>query len=157
MRWSRTRIKEFGGFGVEGSSKGLTSVAIENEWEDPLPTFSFGASYELIDTLKLLGNVTWGRISSSPGRLDVNLAQPAPETRQKYDIGLKKVWKRYGEASITGFFVCQKDAPILSNSSVIVAGESFGLYESGDRDNYGVELDLKSKRLDNGLLNFVSF
>jgi outer membrane receptor protein involved in Fe transport len=156
MRWSRTRIKEFGGFSVEGSSKGLTSVMVENEWEDPLPTLSLGASYDLTDTWKLMGNVTWGRLSSSPGMLDLNLSQPGPETRQKYDIGLKKLWKGYGEASITGFFVRQKDAPILSNTSVLVAGESFGLYESGDRDNFGVELDVKSRRFDNGLQFFFN-
>ena len=156
MRWSRTRIKEFGGFSVEGSSNGLTSVAIENEWEDPLPTLSFGASYALTDTLKLMGNITWGQISSSPGMLDVNLSQPGPETRRKYDVGLKKVWKRYGEASITGFLVRQTEAPILSNQSVIVNGERFGLYQSGDRDNFGVELDLKSKRMENGLQFFFN-
>ena len=46
-RFARTYLEQFGGLSVEGSAAGLASVRIEDEWEDPLHTFTAGASYAL--------------------------------------------------------------------------------------------------------------
>ena len=155
-RISRTYYRQFGGFNVEGSASGLTSVLVENEWEDPLHTISLSASYELTDEYTLFGNFTWGQIAAMPGMLDSDLKQPGTETRTKYDLGIKKKIENFGEAALTGFYVYQDDAALLSSSKVIVDGVDFGLYENGDRDNMGLELDIHSNRFENGLQFFFN-
>ncbi len=155
-RISRTRIREFGGFNVEGSARGLRTVRIKNEWEDPLKTFMAGASFELTDTWSLHGNFSVGEVASEPGMLDADLKRPGTETRFKYDLGIKRAWDGFGEISLTGFFVKQKDAALTTPTKVTVNGEDYALYENTDRQNYGIELDVRSKRFDNGLQFFFN-
>lgn len=155
-RVSRTYFDRFGGFNVEGSAAGLTSVLVDDEWEDPLHTITLGASYELTDELTLFGNYTWGQIAAAPGMLNAELQRPGIETRSKLDIGIKKKIERFGEVALTGFYVYQDDAALLSSQKVIVNGVDFGLYENGDRDNFGLELDIRSVRFENGLQFFFN-
>ena len=155
-RGSRTYYEQFGGFNVEGSAGRLRSVLVEDEWEDPLHSVSFGLSYDLAEDLTLLGNGVWGRIAASPGMLDTNLEIPGTETRTKFDLGIRKGLQRFGEAALTGFYVRQDDAAVLSNQLVVVNDEDFGLYESADLDNYGVELQIQSRRLESGLQFFFN-
>ena len=155
-RISRTYFRQFGGFNVEGSAAGLTSVLVNNEWEDPLHTISIGGSYELTDEYTLFANFTWGEISATPGMLNSDLERPGSETRTKYDLGIRKTIEDFGQVALTGFYVHQEDAALLSSQKVIVNGVDFGLYENADRDNIGLELDIHSNRFDNGLQFFFN-
>ena len=145
-----TYINDFGGFDIEGSAAGLTTVQVERDWEDPLHTVTAGASYEIVENLDLLGNAAWGQVASAPGMLNAALERPGTETQTKLDVGVKKVWEAFGKATVTGFYVLQDDAPTLSGGVVTVGGEDYGLYQNVDKDNFGVEVEVKSKRLPGG-------
>ncbi len=155
-RFSRTYYNEFGGFNVEGSPKGLRSVKVQDEWEDPLHTFTLGGVYKLPRGCSIHANVTRGQLEANPGMLDTDLQQPGIETRTKFDLGVKRQWDDFGEASLTTFYVHQQDAAVLTSQKVTVNGVDFGLYENADRHNYGLELDVRSKRFDNGLQFFFN-
>ncbi len=153
-RYSRSYIKEFGGFNVEGSSAGLTSVKVEDEWEDPKHTLSLSAAYDLSEEYRVLGNFGGGIVGASPGMLNSDLQTPEDETRYKYDLGIRGSWGGFGEVILTGFFVDQHDAAVIVSDTVVVNGDDFSLYENKDRQSYGVELDIRSRRLDCGVQLF---
>jgi len=155
-RITRTYYEDFGGFNVEGSAGGLTSVQVSDEWEDPLHTIMLGASYALTEQLSLHANFAWGNIAARPGMLDVDLDRPGTETRTKCDLGIKHAWDGLGEVTLTGFCVRQQDAPLTSAASVTVDGEDFALYENADRRSYGVELDVRTQRFKNGFQLFFN-
>ena len=153
---SRTYVEDFGGYSIEGSAAGLATVRTHNEWEDPLGTFTLGAGYALTEEYSLHGNFTWGQIDARKGMLNDRLETPGTETRCKYDLGVKRSWDTFGEAMLTAFFVDQKDAPLLSRNTVTIAGIDYGLFENDDRDSYGLELDVRSKRFQNGVQFFAN-
>ena len=155
-RFSHTYINQFGGFNIEGSASGLSSVKVTDEWEDPLHMITFGTAYDLGADYSLYGNYTWGQISASPGMLTDDLQRPGVEQRNKFDLGIKKVWENFGEVSVTGFYVLQDDAALLSGGHVTVDNDDFALFENADRRNYGVETDLRTRRLENGLQFFIN-
>lgn len=158
-RVSRTYYRQFGGFNVEGTvTKDLRAVEeVRNEWEDPLHTITLGAAYELTDEYTLFGNVTWGQIAATPGMLDVDLKRPGAETRTKYDLGIKKKVENFGEVALTGFYVYQDNAALLNGGKVTnLMGDEIALYENADRDNMGLELDIRSMRFENGLQFFFN-
>lgn len=153
-RYTREHIEEFGGFNVEGSSSGLTSAQIDDEWGDPLHGVNLGASYELTDDKSLFGNAAWGQLSPQPGMLDSDLQTPDNEDRYKFDLGLRKRVTGFGQASVTGFYVKQDDAALISSSTVTVNGEPFALFENADRKSYGVEFEAQTNRFENGMQFF---
>jgi len=150
-RWSRTYVTDFGGFNVEGVPGALKSVQVHDEWEDPLQTVTLGGGYRLTDNLSLHANVAVGEIAARPGMLDANLEKPGDETRYKYDLGLRRTFEGFGEVALTGFYVDQRDAPVTTRAKVVVNGLDFSLYENADVENYGVELETRTRRFDNGL------
>ena len=155
-RMSQTYIDQFGGFNIEGSAAGVSSVQVRRDWEDPMHTFTVGAGYDLSDGYSLHGNYTWGQIAAGAGMVNEDLQRPGSETRNKVDFGVRKIWEKFGQASVTAFYVRQDEAALLSGTVVQVDGDDFALYENGDRENYGVELDVRSKRFENGLQFFVN-
>ena len=155
-RLSRTYINDFGGLDIEGSATGLTSVRIEDDWEDPLHTLTLGGSYALTDEWSLHGNASWGQLASAPGMLTDDFQRPGTETRTKLDLGIKRSWDAFGDVTLTGFYVHQQDAPVLSGGFVTVDAVDYGLYENADRDSYGVELDVRTRRFDCGLQLFAN-
>jgi outer membrane receptor protein involved in Fe transport len=155
-RYTREHVDEFGGFNVEGAAGPLSSVTIEDEWGDPLHSVNLGASYEWTDVTSLFGNVSWAQLASQPGLLDVDLSRPDSENRSKFDLGVKRICEGLGEVSLTGFFVRQDNAALVSRQTVTVDGIDYALFEEGDRENYGVELDVKSQRFENGLQLFFN-
>ena len=155
-RYTREHIEEFGGFNVEGSAGPLSAVTVDDDWGDPLHTVNLGASYELTTDMSLFGNVSWGQLAAQPGLLDTNLSQPGNEDRTKLDLGVKKQCEGLGEVSVTGFFVRQDNAALVSSQTVTVNGVPYALYEEGDRKNYGVELDVRSRRFENGVQFFFN-
>lgn len=153
-RWTQEHIQRFGGFNVEGSTSGLTSVEVRDKWGDPLNEINLGASYELTEDKTLYGNAAWGQLAPQPGMLNANLQTPGNEDRYKFDLGLRKLLDGFGQASVTGFYVRQNDAALITSSTVTVNGEPFALFENADRKNYGVEVEVQTNRFKNGLQFF---
>jgi len=155
MTWEK--INRFGGFSVEGSpAGGLRAVTIEDDWSEPLGTYTLGGSYALDEQWSVHGNFAWGQIASAPGMFDADLRRPDTETRFKYDVGLKRTWDDFGEVMGTFFYVDQQNAPLGMNQRVRVNGEWRQVYRSGDRESYGFELDMRSKRFDCGTQFFAN-
>jgi len=159
-RYTREHWREFGGFNVEGAGGALSAMEIDDEWSDPLHTASFGASYELTPETLLCANIGWGQIAAQPGMFmetDPNVYRmPGTENRWKFDLGAKQEIERWGQASVTGFFVRQDNTAILTNNVETVDGDLVGIFEEADRKNYGVELEFRSRRFENGLQFFAN-
>jgi outer membrane cobalamin receptor len=155
-RYTREHVEEFGGFNVEGAAGPLRSVQVDDDWGDPQHAVNLGASYELTTDMSLFGNVSWGQLATQPGLLDTNLQRPGNEDRTKFDLGVKRQFERFGQASLAGFFVRQDNAALVSPQKVTVDGVDYALFEEGDRENYGVELDLRSRRFENGFQFFFN-
>lgn len=156
-RCSRTYYREFGGFNVEGEqSAALKTVKVQDDWDDPLHTVNGGVKYQLSEPFALLANVAWGQIASQPGMLTAALTRPGTETRLQYDVGLKWDWKPLGQVCLTGFFVDQQNAPLATSRSVMAGGLPFVLFENADAENFGIELDLRSRRFDTGFQFFLN-
>lgn len=155
-RYTREHIQEFGGFNVEGTAGELKNVQVQDEWVDPLHTVNLGASYELTTDVSLFGNVAWGQLSAQPGMLTQDGDMPGTEDRYKFDLGVRKYFERLGEASLTGFFVRQENAALLTGQSGTVGDDIVAFFEEDDRKNYGVELDVHSRRFDNGVQFFFN-
>lgn len=162
-RYTREHWQEFGGLNIEGSPRppggdNLGAVRIEDEWSDPLHSANLGASYELTTEVSAFGNIAWGQIGARPGMVvgtDANdLRLPGTENRWKFDLGLTRRYEGFGEVSLTGFFVGQDNAAVLSGRTITIGGEDVALLEEADRRNYGVELDVRSRRFENGLQFF---
>ena len=156
-RYTREHIKEFGGFNVEGQAGPLGDVnAIDDDWGGPLHTVNAGASYELTTDVSLFGNAAWGQLSTQPGLLTTDLEKPGDEDRYKFDLGVKKNFD-IAQVSVTGFFVRQDNAALVSRQKILAPdGLEYALFEEGDRKNYGVELDVKTNRFENGLQLFFN-
>lgn len=155
-RYTREHLQKFGGFNVEGSAAGLSSVQIDDEWGDPLHAVNWGSSYALTEELSLFGNLSWAQLAAQPGMLDTNLNRPGNEDRYKVDLGAKRQIP-WGQIGLTTFYVYQDNAALATSTTVQDAdGTDHVLFTSGDRRNYGVELDLKTNRFDNGLQGFVN-
>lgn len=159
-RYTREHWREFGGFNVEGAAGDLRDVQVDDEWSDPLHTANFGASYELTTDVSLFGNIGWGQIAAQPSMLmttDSNdYRMPGTENRWKFDLGVKRDFEQWGQASLTGFFVRQDNTAVLTGETVVVGDDEVGLFEEADRKNYGIELDLRSRRFANGLQFFFN-
>jgi len=158
-RYTREHWREFGGFNVEGAGGSLTNVQVDDEWSDPLHTGNLGASYELTTDVSLFGNIGWGQIAAQPGMLTQdgsNYRMPGTENRWKLDLGAKRDVEQWGQVSLAGFFVRQDNTAIVTNNIATVNGEDVALFEEADRKNYGVELDLRSRRFENGLQFFFN-
>ena len=155
-RITREYINEFGGFNIEGTAGNLSSVKVTNEWDDPLHTVNLGASYSLSAARTLFGNVAWAQISSEPGMLTADFKRPGSEDRLKIDLGISQDIELFGNISFTGFYVKRNDAPLPSNNTVTLDDIEYALYSSEDQENYGIEIDIKSKRFKNGLQLFLN-
>jgi len=155
-RYTREHIEEFGGFNVEGTAGALASVKVNDEWSDPLHAVNLGASFEVTGSISLLGNVSWGQLSAQPGMLDLNLRQPGAEDRYKFDLGVKWCRESFGELVLTGFYTRREDAALVSQTTVLVDEEPYALFTTDDQDNYGFEMDLRTRRFSSGLQFFIN-
>jgi len=161
-RYTREHVEQFAGFNVEGTvprNSGLNSVGVDDDWGDPLHGINLGASYELTEDKSLFGNVAWGQLSPQPGFLDTNFQTPDNEDRYKFDLGLRKLLDDFGQVSVTGFYTRQNDAALITsdtNKTVTnpITGDEFALFENADRKNYGVEVEVRTNRFENGLQLF---
>ncbi len=155
-RFTREYINEFGGFNVEGTSGPLKSVKVADEWSDPLHTVNLGASYDLAEMKSLFVNVAWGQLSSQPGLLDVTFQQPGAEDRFKVDIGYRQDIRSFGDVSFSGFYTYRNNAALVSSAKVVLDGIDYALYTNDDQKNYGLEMEIRSRRFKNGLQFFLN-
>ncbi len=155
-RYTREHIEEFGGFSVEGTPGALSSVKVNDEWSDPLHAVNLGGSLEVANSVSLLGNFSWGQLAAQPGMLDLNLNQPGAEDRYKFDLGVRWRGKSFGELCLTGFYTRRKDAALASKTIVVVSGEPYVLFTSDGQENYGFEVDLRTRRFSSGLQFFIN-
>jgi outer membrane receptor protein involved in Fe transport len=114
----------------------------------------------LTPELSLFGNIGWGQITAQPGMYmltDSNdFVRPDTENRWKFDLGLRREIERWGQVTVTGFFVHQDNTAIVVNDVNTVDGDLVAIFEEADRKNYGVEVEFRSRRFENGLQFFVN-
>jgi hypothetical protein len=152
-RWTQEHIQEFGGLNVEGTLV-KNAEPIKDDWGDPLHGVDLGASYELTQSVSLFGNAAWGQLAGQPGMLTTDGDRPSTEDRYKLDLGVRKQFDGFGLASLTGFFVRQQNAALLTGTTVTVGTEEIAVFQEEDRKNYGVELEVQTNRFANGLQFF---
>ncbi|MCE5251329.1 methyltransferase domain-containing protein [bacterium] len=148
IKMLRTYMDEYGAFSIEGSAQGFGKVPqIKDTWEKPIYNANAGASYALTPSLSLSANVTGGYIKPRPGTLDIGLEEPVNERRIMVDAGVKARIEGAGDATVTGFFVNQKNAIVLSGKTKEVNGRIMELYDNRDRNHSGIEMEARSVRL----------
>ncbi len=149
LRWTRTFINEFGAFEIDGSGSAFTGVgAITNEWEPPTLQMSGGAVYDFSKQSTLSLNIVAGSIKPREGAMDENLETPVNENRTMLDLGYKIRGQNLSSIQLTGFYVNQKNAIILSGEILEVEpGDFIALYANQDQFQYGIEFEVKSPLL----------
>jgi hypothetical protein len=148
LRLSRTYIRDYGGFNIDGTAKGFGKVEpITDEWEPVRLDASLGASYYLNPALSLHANAVAGTVKPREGTLDNDGNKPGDESRIKLDAGVRVTANRIGEAAVSLFLNEQKDAIVLSGLTRTVDGRTMELYINRDQRQYGVEVDLKSREV----------
>lgn len=157
LRWARTFINEYGGFGIDGSGKGFAKVEpLVNVWQPPVMQGNLGGSYLLPNLYSLNFHATVGEIKPLPGSLDINLNEPKNETRIKLDFGIRKIWNSIGELSLVGFLVNQKDALVLSGKTYDSPVRYMELYLNRNQNQYGLEIEARFARVWNALEIFFN-
>ncbi len=159
MRVARTYIHSYGAFNIEGDGKAFSKVeSIANEWEPFDVSGSAGAAYHLSPVFSFFANGAAGVVKPRKGTITANGAEPDDEHRVKFDAGIRAALERYGEASVTGFVVDQKDAISLSGATYITSDLLvMELYQNRDRRQTGIELSLKSATWRNTVRGFANF
>jgi len=148
LRWLRTYINEYGAYNINGSSKGFKNVpSVKDTWEPSIANGNVGASYALTSNLSLYANGSAGYIKPRTGTLDIELEEPETEQRVKLDAGVEITVKKAGEFSVTGFYVRQQDALVLSGKTEEVDGRINELWMNRDQDQLGIELEARSVQL----------
>ena len=150
LRWQKTYIEEYGAFNMEGSGKPFKNVIpIKDEWEPSIYQGSLGAVYYFPGSFSFHFNGSAGEIVPRRGSLDVNLEEPENERRLKIDVGLRKMWYGIGQVSVTGFFVDQNNAIVLSGKTQDLEDRVMELYVNRNQDQFGVEFETKFTNLFN--------
>ena len=62
----------------------------------------------------------------------------------------------FGNISVSGFYVYRNHAALTSSATVTLDGMDYALYSSEDQKNYGIELDIKTKRFKKGFQIFLN-
>jgi outer membrane receptor protein involved in Fe transport len=146
LRYQRTYINEYGAYSIEGSASGFAKVpSVKNQWEPAQLSGSLGATYQLTDQLSLRGNFLSGVIEPRRGTLAINLAPPKTEDRTMVDAGIRMDRDNLGELTLTGFYIKQKNAIVLSGATKTVNGRIMELYDNRDQDTLGAEFEFRSR------------
>lgn len=145
MRYQRTYINEYGAFNINGSASGFGNVTpITNVWEPPQFSGSLGATYFLTDRFSLESNFLIGVIEPRRGSLTEEYVEPLNEHRTMVDAGVHFIQDQIGEFSMTGFYIRQKNAIVLTGTTADVNGRITEFYENRDQDSVGLEFEFQS-------------
>lgn len=156
-RWSRTRVNEYGAFGINGSGNGFQNVAaVVGQWDSPMHNGSLGASYQVIEPLSLHANLALGHVAPRAGTLTDDLTAPDRETRYLADLGARLEDRELGQITVTGFYVFQEDAIALSGNTADNGGLVVELYTNRDQEQLGIEADGRTARFGPGFELFTN-
>ena len=135
-------INEWGGFGIEGSSKGFNDVAPIVDQTSPLEWQSaLGGSYVLSNTSSLHYNFSGGTISPRKGSLNEDGIIPKNETRLQHDLGFRFLAHNKNKFTISAFYTQRNNALDLSGETVTSENDLLvELYENLDKRSYGIEM-----------------
>ncbi|MDX9979688.1 MAG: TonB-dependent receptor [Lentisphaeria bacterium] len=148
LRYTRSYQNEYTQrtFAITGES--LKALPIENEWDDPVLTATFGAKYALNQTTELYGHLAAGTVSAPPGATSVAGTSLSRETRIMLDAGVKFERPDWGMLKIGGFLVERQDAIVLDpNSKYKVNGVDYYCHANQDVRQYGLEIEARSARI----------
>ncbi len=145
LRWAKTYLNEYGAFSINGSGKGFKNVEpVKNKWDPSIFQGMFGGAYYFPGQLSLHFNAAVGQVQPRTGTLDVNFQKPNNEQRFKIDLSIGKSWERFGRIMLSGFFVRQNDAIVLSGETESIDNRVMELYLNRDQEQLGIELDMRS-------------
>ncbi len=157
LRYQRTYVNEYGAFNVEGTSTAFKKVpSVVNQWEPAEPSGSLGATYYLTENLSLRANFLAGAVEPMRGTVTADLTEPLTEHRTMVDMGFRLVRVPVGEFSLTGFFIRQKNAIVLSEQTTTVNGQIMALYQNRDQHSKGLEFEFRSRPLMENLSVFFN-
>ena len=160
LRFTRTFLKDYGAFNIEGDGAQFRNVTpIEDQWEPAIMQASIGATYDLNESFSLYINSAAGQVKPRQGTLNENFTEPLNETRIKLDLGAVREIGQSGKVSLTAFGVLQKDAIVLSGTTYIDSSTNIRreLYLNRDQNQWGLEFEITSPVLFGFVRPFYNF
>lgn len=156
-RWSREYLNEFGGYSIEGSSRGFQNVAsIVDEWAAPQHRFNLGGKYSMNNETSLYASYSYGQLSSPKGALLEQGGHPDDETRHMLDFGIQFTTDVVGRIKAGLFTVDRRDGiHITSDTYINNIGVEVPYYENRDSRQQGLELEWRSPWYQ-GWINFFA-
>ena len=148
LRLRRTHIGALGRFVTDGRPlRGLPTI--EDKWEPLLYQATLGGSYNLSNSLSLHLNMANGQIRPREGTLNEDLDLLKNENRFKTDLGIQSRISQFGNINLVGFYTHQTNAIALSGKTDTTStGEIQSLYLNRDQQQYGTELEIKTRTID---------
>ena len=157
IRWAKTYINEFGAFNIDGVPGGFAMVdPIVNQWEPGVFIGSLGGVYHFESPYAIHLNLSAGEIKPREGSLSDTYEKPLNETRYKVDLGFQTMLKNVGQLTLTGFFVKQENAIVLSDTFHFDDGRILEYYKNRNQDQVGIEFEARSSLWFNSLECFVN-
>ena len=157
IRWAKTYINEFGALNINGVAGGFAMVdPVIDQWEPGIFTGSLGAVYYFESPYSLHLNLSAGEIKPREGSLNDTFEKPQNEIRYKVDFGFQTILKNVGQLTLTGFFVKQQNAIVLSDTFHFDDGRILEYYKNRNQDRMGIEFEARSSLWFNSLECFVN-
>ncbi len=157
VRWARSYINEYGAFNINGVAGGFAKVdPVVDAWEPGVFTGSLGGVYYFDSPYSIHLNFSAGEIKPREGSLSETYEKPLNETRYKFDLGFQTIIKNVGQFTLTGFFVKQNNAIVLSDTVHFDDGRILEYYKNRNQDQVGVEFEARSALWFNSLECFVN-
>jgi len=158
IRVSRRYLRDYAGFSVDGSSRGLENVeAIRGEWERPRVRAAAGARWFVTPAFESFVHAGIDRIEPRAGTLDVNMESPDAETRFNGELGLRHTTRAGMIAEWTSFAVHRRKGLLLDGSTALTpAGQELERYRNQDLRQLGAEAGIRDVPVMAGMTAFAS-
>ena len=145
VRVSRRYLRDYAGFSVGGSSRGLEGVdGVKNEWEKPVVRMTAGARWMATAQYEVFTHGGVDRIRPRSGTLDVNLEEPDNETRLNGELGMRYSLVNGAVLESTAFAVLRNDGLVLDGATEFTpAGREMELYRNQDLRQTGIEAGVR--------------
>jgi hypothetical protein len=157
LRWARTYINEYGAFNINGAAGGFAKVdPVVDQWEPGVFSGSLGGVYYFDSPFSMHFNFSGGEIKPREGSLTETYEEPENEFRYKFDIGFQTILKDVGQLTLTGFYVKQENAIVLSDTIHFEDGRILEYYKNRNQDQVGIEFEARSALWFNSLECFLN-
>jgi outer membrane receptor protein involved in Fe transport len=157
LRWSKTHINKYGAFNINGVAGAFRAAEpIVDTWEPGIVNASLGAVYHFDNPYSIHLNLAAGQIKPREGSLSDTFKKPENETRLKMDLGFQMIIDNIGKISLSGFYIAQKNAIVLSDTIHIADGRILEYYLNRDQDQAGLEIEARSPLWFNRLEFFIN-